>query len=447
MTRTYYKIRSVRWVKVTLALSLILFSSLLTTGCYDRMELEQQAFVVALGIDQAPNNMVDCSFLIALPISPSGGGQSGTEPKAASGPITFRARSLVEAMQMANSSVERSLNLSHLGLVVFGADVAKAGLSAQLYPMVRFREFRRTMLLAVSQGSAKDILSQNKPVLDRSTSRWADDIIEIGRRSGVVPVVTLHDYLRSREENLANPLLPLCAVNQSVQSSQSRGGASASGSSGGSSSSGVSGASGSSGTSEGIGGAAPGNAGTVARAGGNPVEWAGATVFRDDKMIDQLTGRQVMDVTLLQGRLAQARFTFSDPTSPARTVTLRMKRAGSPRYDIQLGRQPIVRVDLPLEADLISTQASVNYANQSSQMKLEQRIEQRLSTELSGVLKHLCQDDGVDVIPISDYIRGRFATDAALQNYPWATQLRRSQISVEAQVQVRRFGISNPMQS
>ncbi len=406
------------------------------------MELEQQAFVVALGIDQAPNNMVDCSFLIALPISPSGGGQGGAEPKAASGPVTFRARSLVEAMQMANSSVERSLNLSHLGLVVFGSDVAKAGLSAQLYPMVRFREFRRTMLLAVSQGSAKDILSQNKPVLDRSTSRWADDIIEIGRRSGMIPVVTLHDYLRSREESLANPLLPLCAVNQSVQSSSSGGGASGSGSSGGGSS-----ASGSGGTGEGSGGAAPGDAGNVARSGGNPVEWAGAAVFRDDKMIDQLTGRQVMDVSLLQGRLAQARFTFSDPTAPTRTVTLRMKRAGSPRYDIQLGRQLIVRVDLPLEADLISTQASVNYANQSSQMKLEQRIGQRLSAELSGVLKHLCQGDGVDVIPISDHIRGRFTTDAALQNYPWTTQLRRSQITVEAQVQVRRFGISNPMQS
>lgn len=449
LTRTQHKNWRFRGLKMTLVLLFLVGSSFATTGCFDRMELEQQAFVVALGIDQAPNRMIDCSFLIALPVSPAGGGQSGSEPKASAGPVTFRARSVVEAMQMANSSIERTLNLSHLGLVVFGHDVAQSGLSSQLYPMLRFREFRRTILLAVSQGTARDILSKNQPVLERSNARWADDIMEVGRRSGLIPVVTLHDYLRSREENLASPLLPLCAVNDSVESSGG-GWAQSSGSGGGNSSGGSSssgaGTGGTSTSGAGTLGGPTADAGNFSRFGGNPVEWAGAAVFRQDKMVDQLTGRQVMDVRLLQGGLSRAHFTFSDPTSPQDAVTLRLKRAGAPQYHIQLGQQPRVNVDLPLEADLISTEASVNYADQASHSKLEQRVETQLSAELSALLTHLCKDDGIDVVPISQYIRDRFATDVALRKYPWTSQLHELRVSVSTKVHVRRYGISNPMQ-
>ncbi|GMA61853.1 hypothetical protein [Alicyclobacillus fastidiosus] len=49
------------------------------TGCYDRQELEQQAFVSVLGVDKAPDGLIDCTFRIALPVNPTGGG-GGNRP-------------------------------------------------------------------------------------------------------------------------------------------------------------------------------------------------------------------------------------------------------------------------------------------------------------------------------------------------------------------------------
>lgn len=414
--------------------------SLATTGCYDRMELEQQAFVVALGIDQAPNHLIDYSFLLALPVSSATSAQGGQDPMAAAGPVTFRAHSVVEAMQLANSSVERSLTLSHLGLVVFGSSVAKAGLLPQLYPMVRFREFRRTTLLGVSQGSALSVLSNNKPVLERSTDRLADDISEIGRRSGLIPVVYLHDYLRNREDNQANPLLALCAVNSKIMVEKA-------GSSGsGGSDAGVSGSGGNGLDGGSAGGALPPQAGDMQRQAGNPVEWSGAGVFRQDRMVDRLTGHQVMDIRLLQGGLHAARFTVVDPTNPAHTVTLRLKWASEPQYKIVLSSKPAkIRVRLPLEADLISTEEKVNYTLASNQEKLTQSVSKELSAELTQLLRHLCHDDGVDVIPISRHARGQFATDAKFVQFPWAQTLRAADLSVQAEVRIHRFGIADPL--
>ncbi|MDQ0191244.1 Ger(x)C family spore germination protein [Alicyclobacillus cycloheptanicus] len=397
--------------------------SFLTTGCFDRMELEQQAFVVALGVDKAPGNMVDCSFLISLPVNPNGGGggDAGNQPTASKGPITFRAHSITEAMQLANSSVERTLTLSHLSLILFSSSMAKHGLDPEIRPLVRYREFRRTTFVAVSEGNARDILAANAPVLEKSTSRWADDIADVGRRSNLIPVTQLHDFLRRLEDAHEDPIVPLCAINQTAASS--------------------------SGSSLPSGGLSY-TAGSISRAGGNPVEWSGAAVFRKDKQVDELNGRQVMDLRMLQGRLSRAKYTFPDPYNKNETVGLTIRRERAPEVNVQLTRPMQISVVIPLEGDLISTQVTTNYDLPAARTKLQRTVDQALSKELSTLVTHLSHDDGVDVVPISRYVRGRFATYSAFAQYPWEQQLSSANINVQVQLQVRRFGIqSKPVQS
>src|SRR5579875_3550102 len=92
-----------------------------TTGCFDRQELEQQAFVVKLGLDAAPGGLIDCTFRLAMPVNPAAGGKKGgKEPLAGAVPVTFRAHSINEAMLLANSSIERTISFSHLTNIVFG---------------------------------------------------------------------------------------------------------------------------------------------------------------------------------------------------------------------------------------------------------------------------------------------------------------------------------------
>lgn len=379
------------------------------------MELEQQAFVVAMGVDKAPHGMVDCSFLIAMPVSTmSGGGNGGKQPKAGDGPITFRARTVTDAIQLANSSVERTVTLSHLSLVIFGSSLAKAGLSAQIRPMVRFREFRRTTFLSVSHGSAREILEENKPILEKSSSRWADDIAEVGDRSSLIPVAHLHDFLRDLEDEHEDSVLPLCALNAAA-TEQSGGSANL--------------------------GPVTYQAGKIARSGGNPVEWAGAAVFHQDKMVDQLSGRQVMDLRMLQGRLTRAKYSFADPDDRAKSVEMRIRRERKPRYTVALSQPMRVSIVVPIEADLISTEASTDYEQPGAQAKLEKATARQLSDELGRMLIHLARDDGVDVVPMSRYARGMFLTHQDFAAFPWEKRLHSAQIQVHVQLHIRRFGI------
>lgn len=387
------------------------------------MELEQQAFVVAMGIDQAPHGLKDYSFLIAMPVSQtSGGGDSGgKQPKAGSGPVTFRAHSVAEAMQLANSSVERSLTLSHLSLILFGESLAKSGLTSELRPMVRFREFRRTTFLGVSQGTARGILAQNSPMLEKSSSRWADDIAEVSERSSLTFPAHLHDFLRSLEDVHEDPAVPLCAINEGVASDPQ-------------------------GQSAAVGQLTY-QAGKISRIGGNPVEWAGAAVFRKDRMVDELSGRQVMDLRMLQGALRRAKYEFPASSDESQSVSLRIHRERTPRYHVQLTNPVRVTVDVPVEADLISTEDGTDYTETAQRLRLERQVAGQLSKELTQLETHLAHDDHVDVVPVSRHIRGLFATHAAFAQFPWQTRLATANIRVQVKLHVRRFGIqAKPVQ-
>ncbi|NLG79633.1 MAG: Ger(x)C family spore germination protein, partial [Firmicutes bacterium] len=61
------------------ALSLLLFlvTVVCASGCWDRTEVDDLAFIMAIGLDEAPNDQVYVTFHIAVPRAVAGGGGSG----------------------------------------------------------------------------------------------------------------------------------------------------------------------------------------------------------------------------------------------------------------------------------------------------------------------------------------------------------------------------------
>ena len=401
--------------KWTLMLVLVL-ASFASTGCYDRQELEQQAFVSILGIDKAPNGLIDCTFTLSVPTSPTGGG--GKPPLAASGPVTYRANDITEALMLANSSIERSLTLSHLTTVVFGEDLAKDGVLPYLGTLARFREFRRTVFIGVAKPSAQAIMSANKPMLEQSTGRIADDIARIGERNGVVLVRHLHELLTSLEDAHSDPILPLYAVNDSVKSDPK----------------GESGIKGESVTFA---------AGKVERRGGNPVEWSGAAVFRGDKLVAELNGKEVAYLRILEGRVHTTKLDFDQTLPGLGPVGISIRKERQPKYVVLLSSPMQIRVDIPLEADVLSGGNGQDFSHAQMRSQLESRLNQQVSSDMTTLMKKLLNGLHVDPIPVSRSVRGRFATHQQWSSYPWEQQLTSAKVAVEVNIQLRRFGIQS----
>ncbi len=389
------------------------------TGCYDRQELEQQAFVTALGIDKAPGDMIDFTLRFALPQNPAGGGSGGSSadtPLAGKAPVTYRAHSVTEALLIANSSVERQVSLTHLTNIVFGKSLAQEGLKPTMQVLVRYREFRPTILVGVADGTAREVLATQKPMLDKTSGRLADGIALTSQRTGLVPVVYLQDLHRFVEGEQSGGVLPLFSINQKVKDDPQ----------------------GEQGVKDGQDVFQPGE---VPRAGGDPVEWLGAAVFRHDQLVGMLNGRESIQLQFLSGILRNTKLDFSDPLAPGKHVGLSMRKERAPRYTVQLSNPMAIDVDVPLEADLLNVESGVDYSRPENRTKLEQSLQAATAKEYTALLTKLYHDYDADVIPISQHARGHFATDQQFTSYPWAQRFRTADIRVHVSLRIRRFGV------
>ncbi|MBQ7039490.1 MAG: hypothetical protein IJN39_02875, partial [Clostridia bacterium] len=96
----------------------------LLTGCYDSVEIDDLAYITALGIDIGESKAYSVTFQYAVPlnISPDGGdGNPLTH-------LTFETDSIQSAISYADSKMAKITDLSHLNLIVFSEDMAKLGI-------------------------------------------------------------------------------------------------------------------------------------------------------------------------------------------------------------------------------------------------------------------------------------------------------------------------------
>lgn len=386
-------------------------------GCYDRKELEQQAFVTIMGVDAAPNGLIDVTFEVAAPQAPGGGGGANAQSESRGPEVTVRARTLSDALTTANSSIERTLSLTHLTLILFGESLAAKGLIDIAQSVSRYRQFRGTTLVGVSTGTAQATLKAFQPMLEKSPSRAAESVTLVGKEQGVLPNTFLHDFLRTLELHHTSLLVPMFAVNQAVENDSK----------------------GESGIPEQQ--LPKTEVGRLARAGGNPVEWGGAAVFRGDKMVDVLNGEEMRCVAIVSAKLKRTSMNFQDPVNPQDNVGISVRGESRPVYQVTFGKPLRIDVYVPLEADVLNTENTVDYSSSEMRQRLQQSVEKQLGGEIKTLLTRLLVQDQADVIPISNTIRHRFPTHRAFANYPWEHNLKDVKISVKLDVNIRRYGI------
>ncbi|WP_160045332.1 Ger(x)C family spore germination protein [Paenibacillus sp. USDA918EY] len=146
---------------------LFLCVSLGLTGCWDRTEINDIAFVIGSGVDKE-DGLYRSTLQIALPGSLGGsgseGGGGGTAGKKkyyleSKTGITLRNANL--KIQAGNS---RRLSYAHRRTLLVGEDFAKGGINQMLDQFARIPQNRLSSLVAITEGPAYKILDASAPM-------------------------------------------------------------------------------------------------------------------------------------------------------------------------------------------------------------------------------------------------------------------------------------------
>jgi Ger(x)C family germination protein len=140
-------------------------STLILSGCWDRQEINDVAFVVGTAVDKAEQGY-SVSLQIALPGQMGGpnGGGGGTSGAKKWYIDTETGKTVRASHEKQQRSVSRQLNFSHRRIVVIGEEIAKEGVTPVLDIFIRAPLNRLTAFPIVAKGKGQDLLSVEAPI-------------------------------------------------------------------------------------------------------------------------------------------------------------------------------------------------------------------------------------------------------------------------------------------
>ncbi|MDQ0157154.1 Ger(x)C family spore germination protein [Robertmurraya andreesenii] len=143
--------------------SILLLVILLLTGCWDRKEINDLAFITSTGIDKEAENKFRVAFVIPLPsalssASGGGGGTSGNKPYYVD---SDTGRNVGEAYERLQGRMSREQFYAHRRVFVVGRELAEGGMKPSLDAILETPASRLSTLLVLAEGEALDVLTSS----------------------------------------------------------------------------------------------------------------------------------------------------------------------------------------------------------------------------------------------------------------------------------------------
>jgi len=176
-------------------LCIIITICLFLSGCSYGKDVDEQSFVIAVGIDKGESFPLRVTFVFANPSgsgsggggSSEGGGGGGSEgggggesKSSSSGPdiVTIEAPTTFSAARKLDAIKSKKINLTHTKLVVFSTDIAKEGIKKYVDGFASSRDFRPNTYVCITSTSAQEYFNSVKPSQEKYLEKYYDHIMQ-----------------------------------------------------------------------------------------------------------------------------------------------------------------------------------------------------------------------------------------------------------------------------
>ena len=172
---------------------------------YTYFNIDNLAFVNAIGIDLADNNNYKISFQFTKPTTSTNASSSSENI-----PIinTVETYSISTAINLMNSYLGKELNLSHCKLIVFSEKVAVRGIADDIYTLVNNIQIRPSSNIVITKTDAKYYLENSKPSLENLFTTYYEIFPNSSEYTGYLSNITIGSFFDLLVSKTANP----CAI-------------------------------------------------------------------------------------------------------------------------------------------------------------------------------------------------------------------------------------------
>lgn len=180
------------------------------SASYTSLNLDNLAFVVAIGIDKSTSNKLKVTFQFIKP-SPSSQGGSETTPVLNS----VECSSITNGINIMNAYLGKKVNLSHCKLIIFSEELAKDGISDEIYSLTNEVQVRPSANIVISKCDAKYYIENSIPSLESLIPKYYNIFPHSSEYTGYTCNANIGDFFNALVCNSCAPYAILGGINTS----------------------------------------------------------------------------------------------------------------------------------------------------------------------------------------------------------------------------------------
>lgn len=392
---------------------IISFSAVLISGCYDSNEIDDLAYVIAIGIDKADKNSFNLTFQTAVPQSIAGGEGESLDTK------TFKTDNFLSGLKNANRYLDRKINLSHTQIIVVSEEIAKEGVVPFLNGFQENIEIRPKVKIVVAAEGAQEYIKSIQPKLSSNPAKYYELLFSSYETDYLIKDIQLEDYLYRAKNQNAQPVAIYTAEDKTIKEDKK-------------SSAGKSGKSDEEGKKSGGGSDKPEEKKEKAMA------IKGLAVFNTDKMVGKLNENEAVLFALMTTKKSKE-IEIEDPLDKKFKIISNLKKLRSSSTKVTLDNgKPKIKINLKFTIDIKAVQSNNNYNEPEKADKLKMAYEQYLNQGLTNLLNKATKEFKSDIFGFDLQAKRNFMTIDEWKNAKWQEIFPKSNYDLNIDVEVRR---------
>ena len=397
-------------------------SIFLLTGCYDKKEVNNVAYVVSIGIDKSEIDpkKISVTFEFVLPLAVES--ESSLENKTSTY-TTIEASSLYTALNLVNSYISKEINLSHNKLIVFSEEMAINGISEYTSTLAHDRNFRSNMYILISKCKAKDYIENTSSIFEKNPAKFYDLLFDSYEYTSFSDNSLLNEYIIKSFSNTTQPTAMLGNIsitpenneidNADISFSQMY---------------------------------QPSNAnyvaGNIPKKGGPDTELIGLSVFRYSKLVGELTGEETLYYLISNNTFKECNYSICDPLSTDKNIDFKLSKKNNTDISVtMIDGVPLIKLKANINANILSINLDVNYMNKENLEKLEHELEYILKQNMRNYLYKTAKEFRSDISGFGNKASKNYLTWDKWEESNWLDIYQFSYFDVEFNVNIDKTGL------
>ena len=432
---------------------LILFVVFITfiagfSNSYISRRIEHLAYVLVLGIDKGEKARLKISTQFINVSSSSSGASSDSSQIVLT---SCEANSMFSGLNLLNSYIGKEINLAHCSVVVFSEEIAKEGISSEIYSLINNEEIRSSANIVVTNCKAYDYINNSKPNLENITSKYFDTFDITSKLTGYFSNITLGDFFNRVSERNSDPIAVLGGLNSTARSEENKSSSNSSKESSSSSNSG---------NSDNINGETLNSnsssqdiedqekqeiettqnslvAGKSSIVGGRGTENLGIAIFSGDKYIGELTVWESICHSLIINSIDTCIISVEDPLVKSKQLEIQLSPNKKSKITSNIENGAInINIELNLIANIISLNSNINYEDIDTINKISTATQNRLNDELNKYFDKTARKYNVDIDKYYLSILKYFPYQKNFDNFNYKEKLKNANFNCNTHVNI-----------